>query len=186
MDNCHTCISLKPIPPVLFSESTTQPEKFGTRFSVDIMKRNGQNILFVVEVLTQFCWIKLVCSETADDIVKAIVECISPYVSPDGAVIRCDGAPAFQSLVVNDQNYPVLARLNLHFELGQSQHVNKNPYAEMTIKEGHLAINKTMPNSIMDVMSLAEVSRSLNSKIRGTGYSSWEMLTRRSAVDGKS
>ena len=55
VDNCHTCISLKPIPPVLFSESTTQPDKFGTRFSVDIMKRNGQNILFLVEMLTQFC-----------------------------------------------------------------------------------------------------------------------------------
>ena len=83
VDNCHTCISLKPIPPALFSESTTQPDKFGTRFSADIMKRNGQNILFIVEVLTQFCWIKLVSSETADDILTAVVECIlAPILVP--------------------------------------------------------------------------------------------------------
>ena len=184
VDNCHTCISLKPIPPVLFSESTTQSDKFGTRFSVDIMKRNGQNILFLVEVLTQFCWIKLVNTERSEDILQAIVECIAPYINPEGAIVRSDGAPAFQSLVVNRQDYPVLARLNLHFELGQSHHINKNPYAEMTIKEGHLAINKSAPNSIMDVIQLAEVARALNSKIRSSGYTSWEMLTRRSAVDG--
>ena len=186
VDNCYTCISLKSIPPALFSEATTQPETFGTRFSVDVMKRNGQNILFLVEVLTQFCWIKLVDSERSEDILKAIVECISPYISPSGAVIRSDGAPAFQSLVVNSRDYPVLARLNLHFELGHSQHVNKNPYAEMTIKEGHLAINKSAPNSMMDVLTLADVARSLNSKIRSSGYTSWEMLTRRSEVDGGS
>ena len=52
VDNCYTCISLKSIPPALFSEATTQPETFGTRFSVDVVKRNGQNILFLVEVLT--------------------------------------------------------------------------------------------------------------------------------------
>ena len=38
VDNCHTCLSLKPLPQTLFSESTTQANRFGTRFSLDIMK----------------------------------------------------------------------------------------------------------------------------------------------------
>ena len=50
--------------------------------------------------------------------------------------------------------------------------MNKNPYADMVIKEGHLVINKSVPNSIMDVMTLTDVTKVLNSKIRITGYTS--------------
>ena len=46
VDNCHLCLSLKPLPKTLFTESTTQAEELGTRFSADVMKRIGQLILF--------------------------------------------------------------------------------------------------------------------------------------------
>ena len=44
VDNCHTCLSLEPLPATLFSESTTQPDTFGTKFSIDVMKRNSQTV----------------------------------------------------------------------------------------------------------------------------------------------
>ena len=65
---------------------------------MDVMKRNGQNVLFLVELLTQFCWITLVASEKACDMLEAIVDTIGLYIHPDGAVIRADNAPGFQTL----------------------------------------------------------------------------------------
>ena len=111
-----------------------------TRFSVDIMKRNSQSIL-----LTGFSWNKVINFEKAEDILNAIIEQIGPYVNKDGAVIRSDGAPAFQALKLarnrEDMN-EVLKGLNIPFELGHSQNVNKIPCAENVTKEGHIAINK--------------------------------------------
>ena len=126
----------------MFSENCTQAEVFGKRFSIDIMKRNSQNIAFIVELLTQFCWIKLVPSEKAQDIMQCVLETIGACVHPSGAIIRCDGAPAFKSLNTCEEFQPILQNIGLKFELGQSMHQNKNPYAEIAIKEGHLAINK--------------------------------------------
>ena len=96
MDNCHLCTSLKPLPEAILPESTTPPEKFGTRYAVDVMKRGGQNILFVVELLTQFCWVKIVNSEKANDLLCAILEAVVPCMHPQGAIIRSDGAPGYQ------------------------------------------------------------------------------------------
>ena len=58
IDSCHTCISLKSLPASILPETTSPPERFGTRYAIDIMKRGGQNILFLVELLTHFCWVK--------------------------------------------------------------------------------------------------------------------------------
>ena len=93
VDNCHTCLSLKPLPATLFSESTTQSDTFGTKFSIDVMKRNSQTVLFMVELLTQFCWIVLLASERAEDIEDAMLKFLIPHVHQEGATIRCDGAP---------------------------------------------------------------------------------------------
>ena len=73
--------------------------------------------------------------------------------------------------------------MNLTFELGQSMHTNKNPYAEIAIKEGHLAINKADNPGNLTVVDVTTIARVLNLKIHSTGYSSWELFTRRSTVD---
>jgi len=79
VDSCHTCLSLRPLPSTLFSETTSQPDSFGTKFSIDIMKRNCQVILFIVKLLSQFCWIRIISSEKADDIEDAIAETVVPW-----------------------------------------------------------------------------------------------------------
>ena len=126
VDSCHTCLSLRPLPNTLFSETTSQPDSFGTKFSLDIMKRNCQVILFIVELLSQFCWIRIISSEKADDIEDAIAETAVPFMHHDGAVFRCDGAPSFQALKARmEEQQSSLAHLNVKFELGQSHHDNK-------------------------------------------------------------
>ena len=143
IDNCHTCLALKPLPATIFPETTSPPEKFCTRFAMDVMKRGGQNILFIVELLSQFCWIRVINSEKAADVLEALAETIGPYAHPEGAIIRSDGAPGFQLLrnTAGDEG-SFLKTLNISLELGQAHHKNKNPCAELVIKEGHQAINR--------------------------------------------
>ena len=185
VDNCHTCLALKPLPETLFSESTTQSEAFGTRFSADVMKRNGQIILFIVELLTQFCWIVLLPSETANDLSSALFKTIGMFVSSKGATIRTDGAPSFQSIKAQIENKTsVLNQVGINLELGHSHHINKNPYAEFAIKEGHAAINRSGSQSSLTDGDLMLIAKQINEKIRSLGYSSLELFTRRSNVDG--
>ena len=99
-------------------ESTTPPEKFGTRYAVDVMKRGGQNIIFIVELLTQFCWVKVINSERACDLLTAIVEAIGPFIHPQGATLRSDGAPGFQSMkLLSEQEESILRKLGLSIDL---------------------------------------------------------------------
>ena len=186
VDNCLTCLSLKSLPPAILSETSTQSEVFGTRFSMDVMKRNGQTILFMVELLTQFCWICILENERAETIKDAVLRILIPYIHHQGATIRCDGAPSFQSLNNQTQSSSdVLAEFNVVFELGQSLHVNKNPYAECVIKEGHAAINRIDNPFILGSEEMAKIARQINFKIRESGFSSWELLCRRSLLNGE-
>ena len=164
VENCHTCLSLKPVPATIFPESTTPQEKFGTRYSMDVMKRNGQNILFVVELFSQFCWIKVVNSEKASDLLEAIVDTVGPHVHPDGAVIRSDGAPGFQALrSLAEQEGSILQQLNISLELGQAHHKNKN---ELVIKEGHQAINRLENPSKINTDLAVSMAKQINHKVR--------------------
>ena len=147
---------------------------------MDVMKRNGQNILFIVELLSQFCWIKVVNSEKASDLLEAIVETVGPHVHPEGAVIRSDGAPGFQALrTLAEQEGSILKEFNISLELGQAHHKNKNPCAELVIKEGHQAINRLENPTKVDTELAVSMAKQINHKIRGNGLSSWEVFTRR-------
>ena len=182
VENCHTCVSLKSLPKDLLPETTTPPEKFGTRFAMDVMKRGGQNVIFLVELLTQFCWVKIIPSEKASDLLCAIIETIGPHVHPQGAVLRSDGAPGFQSLKsLAEKEGSILKDLNLTLDLGNAHHKNKNPCAELVIKEGHQAVNRLdNPTFISQEMAVL-IARHINLKIRKNGLTSWEMFTRRGA-----
>ena len=185
VNNCHTCLSLKPLPETIFGETITQTEEFGTRYSVDIMKRNTQCFIFIVELLTHYCVIKLLNGETADNVEAAILDSINTSLNQKGAVIRCDGASYFQHLKAKAEDpNSLLAKLSISFDLGQSYHKNKNPYAELAIKDGHVAINKSENPYNLTESDLILIARELNTKIRSGGYSSLELFLKRSSVDG--
>ena len=113
------------------------------------------------------------------------METAFPYMHHNGSVFRCDGAPSFQSLKRKvEENMTALAKYKVTFELGHSYHANKNPNAEYAIKEGHLAINKADNPNTLTTSIVAGIARRINFTIRKSGFSSWELLCRRSSVDG--
>ena len=186
VDSCHTCLSLKPLPPTLFSETTSVSDDFGSRFSADIMVRNSQHILFVVEKLTSFCFASILESENSSSIGSSLISLIGQFVSQKGCVVRTDGAAYFQKLRTEaQQEDSVWSKLGIKFELGNSLHVNKNPSAENVIKEAHDSINKLgYPGALLHA-DLVLVVKRINAKIRQHGYSSLELFCKRSSATGK-
>ena len=106
------------------------------------------------------------------------------FVNENGAVLRTDGAPSFQSIKSQiEQKSSILCQFNVSVELGQSHHANKNPNAEFAIKEGHAAINRHGSKTLLSDQDLTIIARNMNQKIRSLGYSSYELFSRRSKVD---
>ena len=185
VDSCHTCLSLKPLPPTLFSETTIVSNDFGARFAADVMVRNGQHILFIIEQLTGFCFAQILEQENSSNIGNAILSLIGQFVAEKGCVIRTDGASYFQKLRTESQeDNSVWFKLSITFELGNSLHVNKNPSAENIIKEGHDSINKLGYTGALQPSDLVLVVKNINSKIRQHGYSSLELFSKRSSATG--
>ena len=185
VDTCHTCLSLKPLPETLFSETTSVSNEFGARFSADIMVRNGQHIIFIVEKLTGFCFADILELENSSNIGKSIISLIGQFVSQNGCVIRTDGAAYFQKLRTESQeDGSAWRKLGITFELGNSLHTNKNPSAENIIKEAHSSINRLGYTGGLHSTDLVMVVKNINAKIRQHGYSSLELFTRRSAATG--
>ena len=186
VDSCHVCLSLKPLPPTLFSETTTVSNDFGSRFSADIMVRNSQHILFVVEKLTGFCFADILESETSANVGNSILSLIGQFISSKSCVIRTDGASIFQKLRSESQEQDsIWKKLGITFELGNSLHTNKNPTAENIIKEAHNSINKFGNKVSLSLPDLIMIVKHLNAKIRQHGYSSLELFSKRSAVNGE-
>ena len=186
VDSCHTCLSLKPLPETLFSETTSVSEDFGSKFSADVMVRNGQHILFVVEKLTNFCFANLLEAENSANIGASIISLIGQFVSPNGCIVRTDGAPYFQKLRTESlENDSAWSKLGIRFELGNSLHVNKNPSAENVIKEAHDAINKHGYSGTLQSSDLVIIVKHINSKIRQHGYSGLELFCKRSSATGE-
>ena len=185
VDSCHTCLSLKPLPPTLFSETTTVSDDFGSRFSADVMVRNSQHILFVMEKLTGFCFAEILDSETSSNVGNSILSMIGQFVSSKGCTIRTDGASIFQKLRSDSLEDSVWKKLGISFKLGNSLHVNKNPSAENVIKEAHESINKFGSKQTLSKADLIIIVKHINSKIRKHGYSSLELFTKRSSVSGE-
>ena len=54
VNNCSTCNSLKKVPKELFAQSTSGSTTPGKQLSADVMRRAGQKVLVVRDVLTSF------------------------------------------------------------------------------------------------------------------------------------
>ena len=110
---------------------------------------------------------------------------IGQFVSTKSCVIRTDGASIFQKLRSDSLEDSVWKKLGISFELGNSLHANKNPTAENIIKEAHSSINKFGNKLSLTKADLVVIVKHINSKIRKHGYSSLELFTKRSSVNGE-
>lgn len=177
--NCHLCESLKSTPAHLTSQTSEDPpDVVGISFSADVMRRCRQIIMVVRECVTSYTTTCLLKTETRDDLRDSLIRLCLPLVPIDGppAVIRTDNAPGFRALTSDE----LLKRSRITIDLGRTKNVNKNPVGERAIQEMELEILKQSPGGGMITQNtLALATARLNTRIRGSGLSSREMLYQR-------
>jgi hypothetical protein len=182
-DNCLQCASRKKISPAIVSlETQTKPSKPGEFCNADVLVRNKQKILVVRDNLTSFTQTKFVNSEQKADLRSGLASLICPIKPNTPTQVRVDPHSTFKALK-NDQT---LHDMNIFLEVGHEKNKNKNSVAEKAIQELEEEFLKLLPtNSDLDELTLIKATASLNSRIRHTGRSAKELLTKRDQFSGE-
>ena len=114
IDECtqfsHSCNSFKQIPNKLFKQSTSKiPRILGVKFFADILRKAGQSILVVKEVLSSFTTAAIVKNQKAETLKESLITLTNILRISTPVCERADEAPAFQSL----SKCPVLNALDI-------------------------------------------------------------------------
>ncbi len=131
---CHTCGSLRYLPPPLLHNSTSDPPSVvGASFATDVIRRSKQAIFVLRETSTSFTSATIIPDEKSTTLRDRLSTLFVSLYSPDGsaAVVRVDPAPWFIAL----QNHSTLRKLGMILEIGRLKCVNKNPVAEKAVAE---------------------------------------------------
>ena len=106
---------------------------------------------------------------------------ITPWLSPEGAVIRVDRAAAMKSLDLLAQNKDsVLNKHKITFSIGRTYNKNKNPAVDNLCRQIHKDINKSgFDQQTLTDFQLLTVQNVVNSRIRDRRLSAKEMFTSR-------
>ena len=168
---CHLCASVKNLAKVVIPQSTgSPPDRVGSLFAADIMRRTKQYILIIRECVTSYtvgCIIENEKATSLRDILLHLCSDLRPLYG-SLAVIRTDPAPGFLAL----RNDKLLQRSNLKFEIGRIKNPNKNPVADKAIRElEDELIRLNSGGSPMSRTSLSQAIAVLNSRIRFSGVS---------------
>ena len=187
--SCHHCSSIKDVPKSLISQSTSEPPSHvGCTFAADIIKRCKQKIFIIRETTTSYTLAEFIKNETTKEVSSALIRlCNLMKPSKLSAIkVRLDPAPAHKSMMNTVSRNSSLAKNNIYLELGRSKNPNKNPCIDKAIRECHRELLTICPEGgpVSDTQ-LSEAVASLNSRIRATGMSAFELWTQRDQVTGE-
>ena len=186
-DNCHLCAAAKSLPAVLISDTSSVNKGFGAEFAADVIEREGQKILVVKEKLSQYVRARLIPNQTADTLRQEVISLTVDLIPDNGAVVRVDGATAFQALERESlTNGTLLNKMGLKVEVGRLLNKNKNPTVEIANKEIEkeiLRLKETKGRVTATELDL--VMRNVNNRVRYHGLSSREIVFRRKLLDNE-
>ena len=178
-DSCNHCASLRPVKHKLVDQSSEPPVAgVGVTFAADVLRRARQMIMVVRETVTSYTCTQLIEDEKEGSIHSSLICLCTPLWPLQGppSIIRTDCAPAFKSLVNDDQ----LRNQSLCVELGRTVNVNKNPVAKRAIQELEAEISRLDPtNNPISASLLAIAIANLNHWIRRPGLSTREIVFQR-------
>lgn len=182
---CHHCASLKSIPQALEPQSSSPPpDRIGSSFAADVMRRYRQCILVLRETVSSYTVCKLISSEKHEELRDALLTLCSELRSlgDGGITIRVDPAPGFVALRAD----PLLQAQGIQLDIGRVKNPNKNPVAERAIEElGLECLNLSPDGGPLSHVTLALATANMNSRIRKGGLSAREVWTQRDQMSGQ-
>ena len=173
--SCHSCVALRRLPPPLVESSTSHPSAVGVSYAADVMHHARQLILVVRETVTSHTLTCFVSDERASTIEAALISLCVSLRAVDGppVTVRVDPAPCFVSLSSSD----ALRRVGISLEVGRVHNKNKNPCTEHAIGELRGELRRINPDGgAISLATLAIATSRLNSRLRHSGMSSFEMF----------
>ena len=180
-DNCGLCNSLKRIPNELREQTSSPlPSGPGQQFSADIIRRCRQKIFATRDVFSSFTTATLVQDESATSMRSALLSTTS-LLRQSTCTVRVDGATGFVAL----KDDPVLNEHGVTIDYGRVKNPNKNPVIDKGIQE----LEKEFLTAGLEGHELTHAAidtclRRLNSRIRHSGLSAKEIITRRDQITG--
>lgn len=186
--SCYHCNSIKDVPKSFIEQSSCEPPSHvGINYAADIIRRCKQKIFILRETTTSYTLAQMINNETKAEVTSALIH-LCNIMKPSKLApikVRLDPAPAHQSMFNNISKDTLLSYNNITLELGRSVNPNKNPVIDRAIKEFHrelITINKSGGPVTSTEMSQAVAC--LNSRIRSTGMSAYELWTQRDQETG--
>ena len=184
VETCSQCLSMKTLPKVIQEHKASPVDTLGSRFSSDVMIRNGQKFLVTVEDQSSFTSITEVPDQTSETLRDTMLVHIAPFMPEEGTEVRTDGAASFRSLEIESQTPgSILKKLNIKIDIGEKFNPNKNAQAENKIKEVEKEFLRHFPSSQkLSKSDVIQAARSINSRIRSNGLASREVLLSRKLI----
>ena len=150
----------------------------------DVLKRCGQLILVTVDLFSFFVTLCIISSEKAEDLANGIIQSVTPIRRAGNVVVRVDKAPGLIKLA-NSPN-SVFEQAGITLELGDDGNKNSNCAVDKVINELEEELRKLSPSADkINLGDLAQVSISLNRKIRNRGFSAEEIHFSRDSFTNK-
>lgn len=168
-DHCQFCKAAQILPKALVDyqvhTKATQP---GTHFGIDIVRRAKQKIMVAKDQFSSFITAKIINSESASDLLKALTDITQATRHPGLITIRVDSAPGFKSIAINHKKD--LNDLNINLELGDQLNKNSNACVDKGIAELNHEIKKiTLDESPINELTLHKAITNINHKLRRNG-----------------
>ena len=127
-------------------------------------------------------------SETAEDVTRVLIKLCNVLkpskISP--VTVRMDPASAHKSIVHKASRDSALTKHNITVELGRTKNINKIAIVDKAIKELNRELLNVQPSGgPVSPILLSEAVANLNTRLRSSGMSSFELWTQRDQVSGE-
>ena len=175
--SCSLCASLKKLPNELLPQSTSHmPDTIGEMFSADVLRREKQMILVLLDKFSSFIFGMFILSEKHDVLREALIQLGTPFMHSQGCTIKVDNAPGFQAL----KNDELLQSVGIKIDFARVKNKNGNPTADKAIQELEGEIKRIVPEGgPISPGTLATAIRNTNCRIRMNGLSAREVILKR-------
>jgi len=152
----------------------------GQNFSADIIRRCKQKIFTTRDVFSSFTTATLVQDESAPSMRSALLSTTS-LLRQSACIVRVDGATGFVALKDDSS----LKEQGITIDYGRVKNPNKNPVIDKGIQE----LEREFLTAGTEGQELSQAAvdmclRRLNSRIRHSGLSAKEIITRRDQITG--
>ena len=160
------------------------PLTIGKCLAADVLVREGQQILVLVETVPRFAVTCFIDDESIPTLLSALhmlILCLKPPTGLRHVPLRLDAAPAFQHIAQTG----ALSDIGVQVCIGSPKNVNKNPSGERAVQdlERPSCLLQPQGGRIMSVC-LAQATAAMNAVIGSVGLSADEILYQRDQFTG--